>query len=147
MSKSTPYDLFKTDEKMEAEQGITLDYGDFKIQIARAGGSNKRYSKLLNKKLRPHRRRLETDTMEEETARKIMIETFASSIIIGWESKDEEGKFVVGIHDEDGAIIEYNKQNVFDTLVKLPDLFRDIQIQADKVSLFRAEELEQDLKK
>lgn len=146
MSRSTPYDLFKTDEKMEAEEGVTLDYGDFKIQITRAGGGNKKYSKLLNKKLRPFKRRLETDTMEEEMARKIMVETFANSIIIGWESKNAEGEFEIGIHDENSEIVEYNKANVIATLNNLPDLFRDIQIQADKVSLFRAEELESEVK-
>ena len=36
---TSPYDIFKTDATTETE-GLVLDYGDFQIRIARAGGSS-----------------------------------------------------------------------------------------------------------
>ena len=133
---ASPYELFKTDEKFEVEQGVTLDYGEFKIRIARAGGANKRFGKLLNTRLKPHRRQMETDTMDEKVALKIMIETYADTIVLGWE----------GVKDETGKIMVYSKENVIKLFTDLPELFRDVQRQADNVALFRAEELAEDSK-
>jgi hypothetical protein len=143
----TPYQLFKTDESIEVEKGITLDYGDFRIRIARAGGSNKKYVKLMNARLRPHRRRIETDTLEESVATSVMIELYADSIVLGWYSKNGNGEFVEGIHDENGGIMPYTRENVIKTFQALPELFSDVRIQSDKAALFRAEELDIDGKK
>jgi hypothetical protein len=139
---NSPYTIFKTDKGMESDKGITLDYGDFKIQIARAGGANKKFSRLLTSRMKPYKRQMDTDTMDESVATKIMVESYTDAVILGWASKNEDGKFVEGIHNQDGDIVDYNRENVIETLTNLPDLFRDIQSQADKISNFRIEEIE-----
>jgi hypothetical protein len=128
--------MFQTSPKFEVEEGINLDYGDFKIRICRAGGANKRFGKLLNSRLKPHRQRMATDTLPEEVALKIMIETYADTIVLGWD----------GVTDAENKPLDYNKENVIKLFTDLPELFRDVQRQADNQSLFRAADLEVDSK-
>lgn len=128
--------MFATDKKAETEQGITLDYGSFKIRIVRAGGANRKYAETLNRKLKPYRRQLENDTIDGEVALKAMAEVYADTVIIGWE----------GITGPDGQPLDYCRNNVIKLLTDLPDLFRDIQEQANKAALFRAQEREEEAK-
>ena len=134
---ATPYEMFKTDPKIEVEQGVVLDYGEFKIRIARAGGSNKRFERLLRARMKPHRRQFETDTLPEEVATKLMTGVYADAVVLGWE----------GVKDEDGKTLAFNRENVIKLFTDLPDLFRDVQAQAGLVSLFKVIELEEDEKK
>lgn len=143
---ANPYELFKTDEKMEAEQGVVLDYGDFRIRIARAGGANKKFSKMYEARTKSFRRQMETETLPEEVANRLMVELYVDAVVLGMTVKDKDGKFVDGIYDAEGNILEYNRRNAIDIFMNLPELFRDIQVQANKISLFRAEELEKDAK-
>lgn len=133
---ASPYELFKTDEKAELDEGVILDYGEFNIRIARAGGSNKKFGKLLNVRLKPHRRQMETDTMDDAVATRIMVETYADSIILGWNN----------VKDASGADMEYNRENVIKLFTDLPDLFRDVQSQAGQVALFRSAEADATIK-
>lgn len=130
------YEMFKTNDKLEVEEGITLDYGEFTIKVCRAGGANKKFSKVLGLKMKPHRRQAETDTLAEGVAERIMAEVYAETVILGWK----------GVKDEKGKDMEFNKQNVVKLFLDLPDLFRDVQEQANKIALFRAEEKEEDAK-
>lgn len=141
-----PYSMFKNDENAEVNQGVVLNYGDFRVRIARAGGANKKFGRLLTARLKPYKRQLDTETMQDEVAAKLMAEIYADSIILGWVSKNGEDKFVEGIHAEDGSIVPYSREAVIGILTKLPDLFRDIQIQAAQVSLFRSVEQEKEAK-
>ncbi len=143
---ANPYQLFKNDEKTELEHGIVLDYNDFRVRIARAGGSNKKFGRVLQARLKPYRRQMETETMQDDVAAKIMAEVYADTIILGWVSKDKEGKFLEGVHDPEGNVVSYSREAVIAILIALPDLFRDIQIQAANASLFRSIEQEKDAK-
>lgn len=131
------YDLFKTDEQAETQDGIVLDYGAAgRIRIVRAGGANKRFAQALNSKLRPYQRQLASDTMDEGLAARLMAEVYADTVIIGWE----------GVADADGAELPYCRANVVKLLTDLPELFRDIQSQAVAAANFRAAELETGVK-
>lgn len=143
------YKLFKTDTNLE-KGGIIIDYGDFRVTIARAGGANKRFAKMLEAMTKPYRRAMQTDTMDNEKAIDIMREVYANAVILLWEvrvptGKDgkDEYKWIKGIEAPDGADpLPYTKENVADALRALPDLFMDLQEQAAKVSLFRETILE-----
>jgi hypothetical protein len=128
--------MFGTDKAVETSQGITLDYGDFQIKIARAGGSNKKFARILTTRLKPYRRQMDTDTMDEGIAQKIMIETYADSVILGW----------TGVKDSEGNDMEFNRENVIKLFTDLPDLFMDVRSQSDKMALFRSMEIESDVK-
>ena len=134
---------FKTDENLE-KSGIYLQYGDFRVKVARAGGSNKRYAKALEKETRDYRSAIKNDQMPEDKAAEIMRRVFASTVILGWETK-VEGEWRSGIEAEDGTLLQFSQKNVESTLENLPDLFADIQEQATKFSNFRAAPREADL--
>lgn len=128
------YSLFGTDKAME-QSGIVLDYGSAgKIKVARAGGSNSRFAKALEAKMRPYRRQFEAGTMDDEVANKLLIEAFAEGVILGWEK----------VKGPDGKELKFSRENVIKLFTDLPDLFADVREQAMKVSNFRAEQVEED---
>jgi hypothetical protein len=128
------YNTFETDKSLERD-GIVLDYGfnsknqPVQIRIARAGGANTKFAKALEYKMKPYKRAIVNDTMDNKVAEKLLIETYAESVILGWE----------GVEDRQGNDLEFNKENVVKVLTDLPDLFLDIQQQSQKSALFRAE--------
>lgn len=146
-------DLFRTDPALETK-GVVIDYGSFRITLARAGGANKKFTKLLEAKTRPHRRAMQTETMQDAAAMAILREVYAEGSIMLWENrsilgKDGEwsGEWKVGIEPESGdKLLPFNHDNVVKTLEDLPDLFIDLQQQSNKVSLYRVHNLEEDLK-
>lgn len=130
------YQTFKTNDEME-KQGIDLAYGpECTIKIARAGGSNQRFGKLLGDKLKPYRRQIDNGTMDDAVATRIMAEVYAETVILGW----------TGVTDEAGNHLPFNKENCVKLFIDLPDLFRDVQEQAQRVANFRAADLEADAK-
>jgi hypothetical protein len=134
--------LFKTDEKVE-QQGVWLDYGDTRIRIARAGGANKKFAKVLDKKTKPYRRALASGTMDNDRANNILRETYAESVVLDWQTKVGD-EWKPGIDPEDaglpaGDLLPVNSDNVLLALTALPDLYQDIMSQAQSIALFRAE--------
>lgn len=132
---ANPYELFKTDGDLETK-GVVLNYGGFKITVARAGGANKKYSKVFEAKIRPHRRAIANGTLDETTDRQVMAEVYADAVVLGWE----------GVTDKEGDEMPFTKANVVKLFTDLPDLFVDVIQQANTVSVFRQDELEVDAK-
>ncbi len=121
-----PYEMFETDKKAESE-GITLDYGSFKIIIARSGGGNQKYQKILESLTKPHRRAIETESISASQINNIMIEAYCKAVVLGWE----------GVEDKNGDEIVFNYENCKKLFSDLPDLFNDVKEQASKISLFK----------
>lgn len=136
------YKTFKTDETLETS-GIEIDYGDFVVTLARAGGANRRYGKALEAKTKPYRRAIQTETMNSKVADTILREVFASTIVLNWQTR-VDGELKTGIEGPDGDLLPFNVANVTATLKNLPDLYSDLQAQANKSALFRASLLEGD---
>ena len=135
------YKQFKTDKNVEKE-GIVLNYGknskgeDIEIRIARAGGANVQYAKLLEAKTKPYRRQIQNETLDNEVAEKITKEVYAKAVVLGW----------TGVEDENGKEMEFSFENCMKLFDDLPDLWTDIQQQSTKSALFHADILEQDAK-
>lgn len=131
------YETFSTDTKLESIDGVDLDYGKSGvIKIHRAGGSNKKFSTVLNAKMAPYRRQLANGSMDEVVATKLMAEIYADAVILGW-------KCVKG---PDGKDMKFTRENVVKLLLDLPELFKDIQEQANTIANFRAVAIEADEK-
>jgi len=131
------YETFSTNENLEAGEGVDLDYGKSGvITIHRAGGENKKFARVLNAKMKPYRRQLQNGTMDDAVAEKLMAETYAEAVIIGWK----------GVKGRDGKDMPFTKENVVKLLTDLPELFKDIQDQANTVANFRKEEIEAEAK-
>jgi hypothetical protein len=137
---TSPFELFKADESLE-KQGVNIDYGTFAFTVARAGGENEKYKRVMKKLFAPHRRALQTETIADEMVDKIMIEGFVVGCLLGWRcDKHGEGK----MEGPKGEAIEFSKDNAISLLTTLPDLFRDLQEQAGKLANFRAATVEDD---
>jgi len=120
------YEMFETDKAVE-ESGVELDYGEFQIKIARSGGSNQRYNKILEALVKPHQRAVQTETISRDVVNKILIEAHAKAVVVSWE----------GVKDRDGNLIEFSVAACIKLFNDLPDLFEDVKEQAAKTGLFR----------
>ena len=135
------YKQFATDKNVERD-GDVLSYGknsknkDINIRIARAGGANIRYTKLLEAAIKPYRRQLQNETMDNGVAEDITMRVYAQSVVLGWE----------GVEDENGNDMEFTVENCMKLFKDLPDLWADIQSQATRAALFRQDILEADAK-
>lgn len=136
------YDIFQTDEDLEVS-GIWLDYGDFRIKIASAGQGNKKYVRYAEKALKPVRRAMQAGALSNERSLSIMSDIFAKTIVIDWQVK-VEGTWKTGIEGPEGEIIPFNYDNVKKVFEDLPNLFIDIQEQANSIANFRKMEMEED---
>jgi hypothetical protein len=139
---STMYEMFATDEDAESA-GIYIDYGDFRVKLARAGGRNRDFARVLNLKTKPYKRAIQTETMDNKVAERIMLEVYAETVIRGWETQ-VDGEWVSGLTNKEGELIPFNQENVRKALTDLPDLFADLQSQAQDATLYRETILEAD---
>ena len=138
------YKDFKTDTGKE-QDGIWIKYDTFQVRIARSGGSNKKYAKLLEVKARPFRRAIETETMSAERGNELVRDVFAEACVLDWETlqtTDKGDVWVKGIEAQDGTILPFSVANVLDTFKALPELYKDLQEMSNKVSLWRAADVE-----
>ena len=134
--------MFETDKKVERE-GVIVEYAPgVEIKIARAGGANKKFAKIMQRLARPHRRAIQTDSINEETLTGLFITAYAAAIILSWKGITKD----LITHDDADAEIEldFTLENVEGVLHQQPDLFADIQKTADNIAIFRAEILEAD---
>jgi len=130
---SNPYDLFATNKDHEAK-GVELDYGDFQITVARAGGNNRAYQKLLDAKTKPIRRALAAGQVDAKRTTTIMREVFAETVVLGWN----------GVTDKKGKKLAFSTENVIKLFTDLPDLFQDVMSQASGFQLFQDVDTEND---
>jgi len=131
-----PEALFKASEKLEAE-GIVIDYGDFWFRITRAGATNNRFKKLLDARMKPHRRAQMNDTLSNDVADKITRQVWAEVIVMAWGSKLGDG-----LMPFQGEALKFSVPNVVMLFEALPDLFIDLRDQSMQLGLFREDDAE-----
>jgi Zn-finger nucleic acid-binding protein len=127
------YELFKTDATLEA-QGVWIDYGEYgKFLLARAGGANSRYTKVLEHKTQPYRHNLKS--IGNDILERILKETFIETLLLDWEIRDEKNKK-----------IPFNQQNAMKIFDEMDDLYLDLREQANNLAIYRVKQLEDDAK-
>ena len=148
MTTNGMYGQFTTSQEAETS-GVTIDYGEFRVKLARAGGANKKFGRVLEAKTKPFRRAIQTETMDDARGREILYEVYAETIVLSWETK-VDGKFQSGIEpppgSDDTKLLPTNPKNIVATFKLLPDLFDDFKEQANRVALYREQILEEDAK-
>ncbi len=133
---------FKTDPDLETG-GVEIDYGDFAVRIARAGGANKNYTRILEKKTAPYRRAIESGVLPKERMETILMEVFAESVVLAWfVGEGDERK--PGIEMPDGKVAEATAANIAAVFKDTPDLFWDLHEQASKIAVFRRAAVEEE---
>ena len=130
------YEYFATDEESE-KNGVVIDYGNFRVTLARAGGANKKFQRVLELKSRPYRRAIQTEMLDPDVATKILLEAYAEAVVRNWEVK-VQGEWRSGIEGPEGELLPFNEGNVLSTYERLPDLFDEHREQASKAALYRA---------
>lgn len=139
------YKQFATDANLESD-GIWLDYDEFRVLVARAGGSNKKYNSYAETATKPFRRAIQAGTMSTERMQAILFDIYSKTVVLNWQAKNEDGDMVDGIPDEDNNLLEVTPENIVQTFKNLPALFLDIQQAAESISLYKKEEMEADSK-
>lgn len=139
------YKQFGTDRELE-KKGIALDYGQFRVTVARAGSANHKFLRTHEMLTKPVRRLIEQEILPVEKEREISRQLYAKAVVLNWEVKDDKEKWKQGIEAPDGSILPYTEENVINAFAALPDLFADIQIQSNKMQLFRTADKEADAK-
>lgn len=130
------YDRFSTDAALETG-GIDLDFGsDGTITIARAGGANKKFGRVFSELMKPHRRDIDSGTLDDATADAILIEAYSRTIVLGWE----------GVTGRDGQSLPFTVENCVTLLTDLPELFGEIRTQAQRLANFQSAGREADAK-
>lgn len=126
MSKSI-YEKFATDKNLE-QDGIVLDYGDgLELRIARAGGSNVKFEKVVQVKMKKYDRLVKNDLLDPAQMREVMREVLAETVVLGWK----------GVTDRQGNELPFTKDNCIQLFKDLPDLFDDVLEQSRKANLFK----------
>lgn len=135
------YKSFGNDADLEKD-GIILDYGFCRIRVARLGGTHKKFEKRLAAALKPHRRALQTNTMDEALQTSILCRVVAETCVKDWETRnDVTGDYERGIENPDPEVDEllpFTAENVEKTFKLLPDLFEDLLAQGKDASLYRS---------
>jgi len=142
--KGGGYGAFRSD--LTAEQtGLTLDYGSFRVTVARAGGSNKAYERLMTALSKPYTRAIQTETLDPRVSSQIMKEAMAKAVILNWEvlvdedNPTDDASWEVGIEDPDtGETIPFDWENVLKVLnhPEVQNLYNDLRVQSGKEALF-----------
>lgn len=156
MSTSPLYSQFETDRELE-RAGVCLEYfGHTRIMVARAGGHNHRYQKIATAKTAPYRRAIDTETLPDEHANRLMHEIYAAAVVTDWQSlvdtdkKDKDGVTVQawkkGIFGRDGELLPVNEANIINAFEDLPDLFKDVRKMAESMNAYRRDVLEESAK-
>lgn len=143
---SNMYNSFEGDATLENE-GIWLDYGEFRIRASYAGGANKAYNKCLDAKTKHIRRAISTGSIQDHILNNILINVYAETVIKDWQVISEEnGEWKVGIPDKEGNLMPFNSQNVIKTFKALPHLFENVRDAVSNATLYRKEVLEDESK-
>lgn len=129
------YEMFATDLQIETDGFVHRVSEKISFTLARAGGANANFSKVMEVKTRPHRRQIQDDTMDLALANSLLIEAFAETVVLGWK----------GITDKEGKEVKCTPKNAIKLFTDLPDLFAELREAAGKQSNFRADEVQEDV--
>lgn len=144
----SPYAVFETDKELETK-GRWVDFGVAgEYLIARAGGANQKYRRLLTARMKkikgmkgPMGGLTDPDELAvqlgEDRAQEIMVETFVDAILLDWKE----------VNARNGQPLEFNRDNAIKLMTDLPKLFEELQKMALNFAVFRRYEVERDVKK
>lgn len=136
MTKGSLNKLFGTNQVAEIA-GIWIDYAEgVSMKIARTGGANTEYARYLANLLKPHKFQLDRGTLPEDKSKEILIDVFANCALKDWK----------GVTDSKGKPIEFSVENAKKVLAEYPELFNDLQAQANDYRRFAQEVLEETAK-
>lgn len=122
---------YVTDPDLERD-GIRLAFGKGRfIDIRRAGGSNTEFLTDMAERVRKHEKEIEDGVLEEEVASKEFIESYARTVVIGWE----------GWKDAKGKDVPFNVENCVALFQASEEIYSKVRKNAQDLDNFRQEEI------
>lgn len=135
-SEPTIFDMFETDVGVETK-GVTLRYGkNIKITVARAGGSNTKYEKLVRQLTKPYRQMIAAaqsgngTEQDSKVIEGLLQEAYSKAVVLSW----------AGVTERDGTPITFTPENVVDLFKRVPALWSEIQSFASNFVNFLSED-------
>lgn len=130
---------FETDTKKVTE-GVWLDFVSTPNRdgtvpgfcVAHMDENNPEYAAEAERRLAHLRRDVDAGLMTNALAVPIMRKLFAERILLDWRN----------VHDKDGNAIEFTKENAEKFLTALPQLYKMLLAEAQKLQNFRAGSIE-----
>lgn len=135
-------DMYATDERME-RGGVPFKIGKVTFGLARAGGANVQYTRLMAKKTMPYRRVLQNietnpDKLNEKTMnllRRLEMETVAEACVKWWKHDDlGDNK----LYAKEREILEFSTDNVMKLFKQMPAVFDALSERAKDLYNFKA---------
>jgi hypothetical protein len=135
------YKQFKTNNKTESEgTWVTFgvdDKGDsIEFLLARAGGSNKKFLSLSEKLFKPHRRQLQSGSINKDLVLKLTQEIYAKTVVIDWKN----------VRDDQDNLFPFSVDNCIKLFNDLPEFFNELVRITDDINLYKDSEREEDVK-
>lgn len=152
MSKQTNsmWSAFGTDIKKERD-GVIVEYpGGIRVTLARAGGRNAAFAKAHELHMRPHRNAMKFgNSLPEHIQREVIAKVYLDAVVKRFETNvgtDDEPVWKEVIVLENGDEILPTREHMMQLFKDLPDLLTQIISDANELSLYRKEELEDEAK-
>lgn len=146
----TGLEQFINNEDNERD-GVWDDWGEFRVRIARAGGTNASFMKAA---LRQHKKlKGVADNVEKLKAKNVMM--LVEHLVKDWVTKCEDGNFQEGIQPlpqfgelelNANKLVPFNKKNLYVVLQALPDLAARLAAFSEDDSNYRDADVEESAK-
>ena len=145
------YQMYETDKDKE-KNGVPFMFADgmLRITLARAGGGNNKFARILAANSKPYKRAIQNEQLSDEKANDLMMKTYAEAVVTNWETEvEEDGKKVfkkgILIKGQEG-LQPVNIENIVAVFKLIPDLFSDVMAEASKLSNYISYQREEDAK-
>jgi len=139
------YDLFNSDKSTESEGKWVYPAGEGKdlpaFKVARAGGSNKAFTKAQMANLKPNQRLIQANAKNPspevlEIIQKAQKDSFVTACMMDWKN----------VQSVDGTPLSFSKENAKMLMDKLPDLYDFLYDAANSITTFQAEDVADEAK-
>ncbi len=135
------YAQYETDPEIE-KAGVWVELGpntqgkEMRIRVARAGGANENYLKLLEFRSKPMRRAIQTNTADRKRLQEIIRDCSAETLVTEWENFENRA----------GEPLAFNVENVCTIFRDVPFVFETVQETSNTLQLYLKEIQEVDSK-
>ncbi len=142
---STLYDLYGSNKDKESAGSWFYPAGEGKgmpgFKLARAGGSNKQFTKAQMAALKPYQRLIQANSKSPtpevlEIVQKAQKESFVAACVLDWEN----------VTSTSGVVLPFSKEAATMLMNTLPDLYDALYEAASSLSTFQSQDAEDEAK-
>lgn len=132
-------EMFATDADME-RNGRWYRIGNTEWLLARAGGSNKKFTAAYAAASRPYNRQQQQGTLDDDTAREILVTPFVQHCVLNW--RNAKGYKPEKAEDD----VPFSKDAAKKFLMTQPDILMTLVEAAGSYQNYKPEDMEDDAK-